>query len=160
MQPELKFELITSTAGLEAVRDDWERLYAAAVAGVNPFLRWTWVWHWWRSVSIRHGWPRTALRVLLMRDAGGEMRVAVPWFLGTWGIGPLSFRALRLYGFHTTLTDLRTPMVWPGWEVAAARGIIAALARLRDEYHFCILDGLAESNPLTHYLIEAAPARD
>src|SRR5438105_3821742 len=104
MQPELAVEVVKSTAGLEAARPGWERLYDAATSGTNPFLRWAWVWHWWRSVERRGGWPRTRLYALLMRDAHDEIRAAVPFFLGSWGVGNLAFRALRLYGFHTTLT--------------------------------------------------------
>lgn len=158
VQPEeLVLEIVSSSAGLQAIRSDWDQLYEAATGGVNPFLRWIWLWHWWRSVRHRRGWPRTALQLLVMRDGHGQMRAAVPWFLGTWGVGPLAFRSLRLYGFHTTLTDLRTPIVWPDWEPAAALGLIRALAALRDRYHFCVLDGLAEASPFTQQLVEQAP---
>lgn len=113
MTPRLRVEIVDTTAALDSLRPEWDALYTRVTGGANPFLRWTWVRHWWRSVSQRQGFPRTRLHVVAMRDPEGQLQVVVPLFIGICQIGPLRFRALRLYGFHTTLTDIGTVLVAP-----------------------------------------------
>jgi CelD/BcsL family acetyltransferase involved in cellulose biosynthesis len=149
MNHDLRVEVVDSTDALDAIRPDWEALYARATGGTNPFLRWIWVREWWRNVSRRPWLPRTELRILAMRDQEGHLQAVVPFFQGTWQLGPLIFRALRLYGFHTTLTDIRTVLVAPGREIAAADGVLAALGTHRRQYHVCILDGLEPASAFT-----------
>jgi CelD/BcsL family acetyltransferase involved in cellulose biosynthesis len=145
----LRADVICSTAALESLRPEWEALYDSASATANPFLRWTWVRQWWRSVSERPGLPRTYLHILALRDIDGCLRCVVPLFLGTWRVGPISFRALRLYGFHTTLTDIRTVLIAPGWEAAAGEGLVNALLAHARQYHLCVLDGLSHDSEFT-----------
>jgi CelD/BcsL family acetyltransferase involved in cellulose biosynthesis len=148
----LRVEVVDSTAGLEAIRAEWDALYASGIAGTNPFLRWSWVAHWWRSVNERPGLPRTRLHILAMYDRDSQLRCIAPFFLGLWQIGPFAFKALRLYGFHTTLTDLRTILIAPGWEPAAAEALISTLWALRREYHVSVIDGLDHSSQFTSSL--------
>lgn len=148
----LSLDVINTTEGLDALRSEWQTLYEQATAGTNPFLRWTWIRQWWQSVSRRAHVTSTRLHVLTMRDPHGRLQSVVPFFLGTWRIGPLRFRVLRLYGFHTTLTDIRTVLNAPGWEVAAAESLMLALRTYRHQYDVCILDGLEQGDPFTQCL--------
>ena len=148
----LQVEVVDSTAGLEAIRAEWDALYASGIAGTNPFLRWSWVAYWWRSLNHRPGLPRTRLHILAMYDRARRLRCVVPFFLGVWQIGTFAFKALRLYGFHTTLTDLRTILVAPGWEAAAAEALISTLWALRREYHVSVIDGLDQGGQFTSLL--------
>lgn len=159
MSRTLRVELLDSTEALDAIQSEWDGLYARASGGANPFLRWTWVRHWWRNVSQRPGLPRTELHVLAMRDTDGRLQALVPFFLGAWQLGRLGFRAIRLYGFHTTLTDIRTVLVEPGSEAAAASSLLDALAEHRRAYHVCILDGLDPASPFTATVSASLAAR-
>ena len=148
----LTTELVCDERRLAELRPAWEGVYEAATGGSNPFLRWTWVWRWWERAKRRRGQPSTRLHLLVMHDAQAVVRAVMPFFLATWGIGPLRFRALRFFGFHTAHLDLRTPLVWPGWEAAAAAQLNATLWAQRHVYDVCVVDGLAEGSTFTELL--------
>jgi CelD/BcsL family acetyltransferase involved in cellulose biosynthesis len=147
----LSTEVVRDIDGLLAIRTAWDRLYEQGTRQANPFLRWIWVWHWWSCVSRRRGQPRATLHILVMRDAR-EVRGIVPFFLGQWGVGPLTIRVLRQFGFRVAPIDLRTPLVWAGWERQVAASLSIALEDQRDHYDLCVLDGLPECSPLTQWL--------
>ena len=153
---DLRLEVVSDADGLVALRPAWDELYAASGASsgaeFNPFTRWTWMWTWWRhhQPRSRFAQPSYALEVLVMRDRSEIVRSIVPFVRAQWGIGPLSFRALRMFGFGPCTTDLRSPMVWPGWEDAVGDLLARHLAGGSTTTHdLCVLDGLPATDPLT-----------
>jgi CelD/BcsL family acetyltransferase involved in cellulose biosynthesis len=152
----LRVDVVRTTAQLDALEPEWDALYDAA-GGINPFLRWRWVKAWWASVQQRAGQPRTRLHILALRDADGQLRGVVPLFLGDWHIGPLGFRVLRLYGIHTTLTDVRSVLISSGWEMHAAEALAHAAGRRA--YDVCVLDGLPRGERFSSCLATTRVAR-
>jgi CelD/BcsL family acetyltransferase involved in cellulose biosynthesis len=152
----LTTELVTDEPGLRNLRPAWDRLHGAASA-TNPFGDWTWAWHWWQSFGRRHGQPRDELYILVMRDDTQTVRAIVPLIRTSVGWGRLGIHLLRLYGFGS-ITELRTPLVWPGWEAAAGEALMQALSARREAYHFCVLDGVIADTSLGEWL--AARARE
>ena len=156
---DLRLEVVSNEFGLVALRPEWDELYRAsgAVRGAdfNPFTRWSWMWTWWRShvQRSRVRLPRYELEVLVMRDRSDVVRSIVPFVRASWGVGPLSFRALRMFGFGPCTTDLRTPIIWPGWEEAAGDLLARHLAGGSSPTHdLCVLDGLPAAHPTTSRL--------
>jgi CelD/BcsL family acetyltransferase involved in cellulose biosynthesis len=134
---------------LLAIRADWDQLQASA-APVGPFTSWAWVWHWWRIC----GDTRDRLHVLVFRDSEGLLRGALPLVLTTWGRGPLSFRALRMYGWDAI--ELREPVVAVGWEHAVADGLSQFLSANEHQYDWCMVRGIPRTGPIATWLRSSA----
>jgi len=67
-------EIVSTSAGLAALRDEWNELLGASRAN-TLFLTWEWVNTWWRV------YQRGELHVVLMRDAGGLLVGLAPLHL-------------------------------------------------------------------------------
>ena len=117
----------------------------------NPFNQWLWVWHWWQAFGRSGRFRRYRLHVCVLRDADGRTRAIVPFVLTTWGWGPLAVRALRLYGFRDPMSELRAPLIWPGWEAPAAAALTEMLAAQARMYDWCVLDGLVAGGALSDW---------
>lgn len=155
--------VVDDEAGLLALRPEWDRLYDAIGAGggdaFNPFMQWTWTWHWWQTRRSRMPFrqPRYGLHIVVLRDPNGTVRAIVPFAKARWGLGPVSFRALRMFGFGPCTSDLRAPLVWPGWEASAADALAGGLrSPVSTRHDLAVLDGLPESGPLTERLAHRA----
>ncbi|MBU2581845.1 MAG: GNAT family N-acetyltransferase [Alphaproteobacteria bacterium] len=46
---EIVLEIVDTWDQFENLRDDWDRLIAAAGAGPQVFQKHSWIWHWWRT---------------------------------------------------------------------------------------------------------------
>jgi CelD/BcsL family acetyltransferase involved in cellulose biosynthesis len=155
----LLVEVVHDAAGLEALRPAWDALHAAVGADAgeafNPFMSWAWMWHWWQSRAhvSRFAQPRYQLHVVVLRDRAGIVRAIVPFVRARWGVGRLSVRALRLFGFGPTTSDLRSPLVCPTWETAAADLLVELLnPRVGRRHDLTILDGIPETGQLPQRL--------
>jgi hypothetical protein len=154
-QRELALEIVTTDDGLLDLRPDWEAMHAAVGAAdgvaMNPFTSWGFTWAWWRARrgDRRVARPKLRLHVVVLRDAGQQVRAILPFVQARWGVGPLAFRALRIFGFGPSPADLRGPLVWPGWEAAVARSLASVWRRHEIDADLLIVDGLAENAPLT-----------
>jgi len=146
--------LVTDTAGLKRLRPSWEHLQAEAQA-TNPFTQWEWVWNWWRLFGGSSRLLKHRLHILVLQD-GAVVRAIFPFVLTTVGFGPWAVRTLQLYGFNGSFTEMRAPMVWPGWERQAARSLWTALRRQRHLYHWCSIDGIPADNSLGKALVEGS----
>lgn len=155
----LTTEVVRDEAALQALRLDWDALHLASGAtqgaSFNPFTSWSWTWAWWRSRTAGRPWsqPRYRLHVVVLRDEAGGVRAIFPFVRARWGLGPLSIRGLRAFGFGTNTADLRGPLVSPGWERIVADGLqdslrSAAIAGVE----MTLIDGLAEGDPFTEQL--------
>lgn len=142
----LTTRLITDTTGLMKLRSSWEGVQIAS-GDTNPFTQWTWVWHWWRLFGNPNSALKHRLNVLAVDD-GTTVRAIFPFVLTTMGRGPIALKKLHLYGFTGSFTEMRSPLVWPGWEEAAMRALVQALYEHRRLYHWCLIEGLPEGEPL------------
>ena len=159
----LVVERVRDETRLLALRPAWDALHAAAGADAgetfNPFTSWAWMWHWWwsRTTTSRFAQPHYELDVVVLRDGDGTVRAIAPFVRARWGIGRLSVAALRLFGFGPTTTDLRAPLVWPGWEAEAADALTEVLrASARHGLDLAIVDGIPETGRLGQHLTARA----
>ena len=137
----LTVQVVSTPEDLRALRPEWDQLYGIAGSD-NPFNQWLWVWHWWQAFGRSERFRRYRLHVCVMRDGDGRTRAIVPLVLTTWGWGLLSARALRLYGFRDPLSELRAPLICPGWETSVAEAFREMLDAQAALYDWCVLDGL------------------
>src|SRR5262249_44451713 len=154
----LNIEVITTAERFLALRGDWDALHKAMGFAdgprMNPFTSWTFVWEWWqaRERTKRFAQPRVRLHIVAVRDVRQQVRAILPFVQARWGVGPLVFRALRFYGFGPTTSDLRGPLVSPGWETAVAYRLAEAWRARETEVDLLVLDGLDQDSPFTQRL--------
>jgi CelD/BcsL family acetyltransferase involved in cellulose biosynthesis len=159
MDQPLTSEIVRDEAGLRALRPAWDTLHAAT-GGTNPFTQWTWVHRWWQVFGQPGRYERHQLWVVVLREpADATIRAIVPLIRTSWGIGPLSVHALRLYGFVGSFTELREPLIWPGWEATAVAALMKTLHAERRRFHWCDLAGLPADGPVAGWFAARAEAQ-
>jgi CelD/BcsL family acetyltransferase involved in cellulose biosynthesis len=105
---------------LTAVRDAWSAL---AMRGDNVFATWEWADVWWR-----HFGGSRPLRVVVCRDAAGDVRAVVPLYLAS--LGPL--RLLRFVGHGPS--DELGPVCAAGDRHLAAAFLQLAVSAVKDRW--------------------------
>lgn len=136
----LRVEEVATTAALEQVRPEWERLFAG-VPSATPFQAPDWLIPWWRHVG------EGALLTLAVRDAAALVGL-FPFYIYT---RPESGeRALFPLGIATT--DYLDALVLPGWEAAAMATAFRHLAARRASWDLCDWPQLRPGSPLLETL--------
>ncbi len=127
----LGIEVASSVSELERLRPDYERLHRIANNGF-PFALHDWHVTWWKHFAS-HG-PRVvdALRIYVVRDRAQRAVGIVPFVETDRRFGPLVVRTLALLGPDPYISELRGPLIEPGYEDDVARllrGRLSADAR-------------------------------
>ncbi len=73
LRPQLWADEISTGAGFAALRSEWDRLCEASDA--EPFLRWEWLYCWWRRIA-----PESTPRILALRDWRGTLTGLLPLY--------------------------------------------------------------------------------
>jgi CelD/BcsL family acetyltransferase involved in cellulose biosynthesis len=122
-------ETVTTLAGLEALRLEWERLFGQSPRA-TPFQSPQWLLPWWKHVG------RGELATLAMRCAHtGELVALAPLYV--WSDASSGRRTLFPIGIATS--DYLDVLVRPGWEASALRCLgwwLAEHAREWDKFEF------------------------
>ena len=112
----LRAEVIEDLAALEALTPEWDAL---AVASSRPLSAPGWLLAWWRSLAP----AEAALRVVVVRDAGGALVGLAPYFVVREG-GLTHYRPLG----SEDMGIRNVPLAAEGRELPVARAVTAALA--------------------------------
>lgn len=111
---------LTCLADLAPYRAEWLDLLAQIPTAL-PFQTPAWCWAWWETFAVQSRFRRDHLSLMLLREQG---RLVGLWPLvrSVSGWGPLALISQwRPLGADPNLTELRTPLVLPGYETALAR---------------------------------------
>ncbi len=104
-------QVIDTTEGMEALRDDWDRLLGHA-ASASIFSSWEWQYHWWR-----HYGKHSALRVLVAKSDDKILGILPLYVQSITFLQFLPLAVLRLVGTGgDTSPDYIGPMLEPGTE--------------------------------------------
>jgi CelD/BcsL family acetyltransferase involved in cellulose biosynthesis len=117
--PALRTEVIDDLSALDAVIPDWDAL---AVARGLPLSAPGWLLAWWRSLAP----VEAALRVVVVRDAGGSLVGLAPYYVVREG-GLAHYRPLG----SEDMGVRNVPLAADGMDLPVARAVAAALARAR-----------------------------
>jgi CelD/BcsL family acetyltransferase involved in cellulose biosynthesis len=98
----IRVDVVSSTPGLNALQDDWERL-VDLMEVPSPFLSWYWNRTWWEHFGGRH-----KMKVAVLREDGVVVGIA-PFYL--LGFGPIG--ACVPFGWPDRLTEQMEPII-PG----------------------------------------------
>jgi CelD/BcsL family acetyltransferase involved in cellulose biosynthesis len=115
-------ELVVDVEGIRALTAEYEHLYRIT-ANTLPFARQEWHLAWCEHLlgQTRHS-SRQPLFCVLRKGDGGCAAI-VPLFLSRRRLGPLEVAAVSLVGADLALTEIRNPLVEPGYERATVRAV-------------------------------------
>jgi CelD/BcsL family acetyltransferase involved in cellulose biosynthesis len=111
---------------LAALRPEYERL--GAVTGNRlPFALHDWHLTWCRHFLNCDPRIREELLVYVLRNGHGTCVAILPFILSRRRLGPIKVSSVNLLGADPAITELRAPMVEPGYEGLTIRAVHDAL---------------------------------
>jgi CelD/BcsL family acetyltransferase involved in cellulose biosynthesis len=122
---------VRNAAGVAALRADYDHL-CKAVGNRLPFAL-----HDWHDTWCRHFLncdPRVEDQLLFyrLRDAAGACVAILPFVMSRRRIGPVKIVSASFLGADPAITEIRTPLVAPGYEDLAVHAVRSELARVAD----------------------------
>jgi CelD/BcsL family acetyltransferase involved in cellulose biosynthesis len=129
--PELTTEIVTELAAIAALAPDYEHLYACT-GETLPFALQEWQLAWCTHFLKPSRWARERPLFCVLRTRERECVAIVPLVLCRYRFGPLQFTAVSLIGADHGLTEIRNPLIKPGYEQLTVRLVHAHLSTLRN----------------------------
>lgn len=123
----LGIELASSATDLERLRPDYERLNRVRDNGF-PFALHDWHVTWWKHFASQGRRVVDSLRIYVVRDRAGRVVGIVPFVATDRHFGPLVVRTLAMLGPDPYISELRGPLVEPGYEEDVVRLLRARLS--------------------------------
>jgi CelD/BcsL family acetyltransferase involved in cellulose biosynthesis len=115
----LRVEVVDTTAGLRALEADYDRLQRLT-GNTLPFGLHEWHVAWWNNFPRPNASVRDELRIHVVRDHAGECVAIVPLVYTRRGLGRLSVGTMALIGPDPNISEIRAPLVAPGFEARTA----------------------------------------
>lgn len=128
---EMKSDIVVSLEGVRSLAPDYEHLYRVA-SNTLPFTLHDWHLTWCTHFLNRNPQIHEQLQFHVLRNGSGECVAIVPLVHTHRRLGPLRLATVDLLGVDPGLTEIRTPLIKPGYERAAVRAVHESLARVRD----------------------------
>jgi CelD/BcsL family acetyltransferase involved in cellulose biosynthesis len=140
-------ETVSALDDIAALRPCYERLNLVS-RNILPFALHDWHLTWCRHFlngNPRHGGDDRPL-FYVARDGGGECVAIIPFIVSRRRVGPFRFEFLRLVGTEALLTEIRAPLVEPGYEYLTVQAVRDRLAHDVDWdwIHWTGIDGAFE----------------
>jgi CelD/BcsL family acetyltransferase involved in cellulose biosynthesis len=122
-------EFVVDIEGIRALTPDYQRLYQVS-ANTLPFAMQEWHLAWCEHLLNRS--PRALQQPLfcVLRKPEGSCVAIVPLILTRRRLGPLTVAAFGLVGSDPSLTEIRNPLIEPGYERATVRALHQRLATI------------------------------
>jgi CelD/BcsL family acetyltransferase involved in cellulose biosynthesis len=124
-------ETVSNLTGVAALQHDYERLHRVT-GNTLPFAlhEWqlTWCHHFLNCNPRIHDEPL----FYVLRDSTGACVAIVPFIVSRRRLGPLTVVSVNLLGADPAITEIRAPMIEPGFEHLTARAVHDQLAKVGD----------------------------
>ena len=127
----LSLETVTSMQGIEALKEEYDRLNRVTGNGV-PFALRGWHLSWCRQWLNCNPRVRDDLAIHVMRNRAGICAAILPMLRSVRTLGPLRVCSFNMLGPDPGLSETRFSLVEPGFEDAAAAAIQQHLAATSD----------------------------
>jgi CelD/BcsL family acetyltransferase involved in cellulose biosynthesis len=127
----VRIEVIDTLEGVRGLASDYERLYQVTRNAI-PFATQEWHLAWCEHFFNPDERIRDQPFFHVLRRENGQCVAIVPLVLNQRQFGPLRVGSLALVGADPGLTEIRTPLIEPGYEWLTVRAVHQQLARLRD----------------------------
>ena len=111
---------ITSAAALDSLRADYDELNRVSSLAL-PFTLLEWHRAWCASFLAATGAREDSLLVYVVRLTTGRCVGIVPMVHTRRSVGPFKVRSLALLGADRALTEIRMPLIAPGYDAVVAR---------------------------------------
>jgi len=134
----LRVEVITRPEALPALRAEYERLNQLR-GNILPFALHDWHVAWCTHFLSTHGAVRDEPRICAVRSGAGECVAVVPLVQTARSAYGVQVTSLGLLGADQAITEIRTPLVAPGYESRVAGLVQRRLAAMGgwDWVHWC-----------------------
>lgn len=127
----LTSDIVRHVEGIGALKADYEHL-ERVTGNTLPFALQEWHLAWCRQFLGRNPQIEEYPLFHVLRRDDGECVAIVPLILARRRLGPLGFTIVELIGADAGLTEIRNPLVKPGYEQPTVRAVLASLARVGD----------------------------
>ncbi|MBV9318003.1 MAG: GNAT family N-acetyltransferase [Gammaproteobacteria bacterium] len=124
-----RVELVTEVEGIRALTPDYLHLYQAT-RNTLPYATQEWHLAWCEHLLSRNPHMHQQPMFCVVREHEGRCVAIVPLILTRRRLGPLKVAAFAMVGADPALTELRNPLIEPGYERAAVRAVHERLAAL------------------------------
>jgi CelD/BcsL family acetyltransferase involved in cellulose biosynthesis len=128
---ELTTEIVSELAAIAALAPDYAHLYACT-GDTLPFALQEWQLAWCTHFLKPSRWAQERPLFCVLRTSARECVAIVPLVLSQYRFGPLKLNALSLIGADHGLTEIRNPLIKPGYEQLTVRSVHAHLSTLRN----------------------------
>jgi CelD/BcsL family acetyltransferase involved in cellulose biosynthesis len=170
MQRTITVETVTTVDGVAALRPCYERLQRAT-GNTLPFALHEWHLAWCHHFLNRNPRIRDEPLFYVLRESGGTCVAVIPLILSRRRVGPLNIVSIDLLGADPAITEIRAPMIVPGYELLTAHAVQHQLTNTRgwDWIHWSGIsaafaqalgtDGsLRWLSPLSDFVLDLAPS--
>jgi hypothetical protein len=130
MQRTITVETITTVDGVAALRPRYERLQRAT-GNTLPFALDEWHLAWCHHFLNRNPRIRDEPLFYVLRESGGTCVAVIPLILSRRRVGPLNIVSIDLLGADPAITEIRAPMIVPGYELLTAHAVQHQLTNTR-----------------------------
>jgi len=121
---------VADVKGIRGLSAEYEHLYRVT-GNTLPFATQEWHLAWCEHLLSHTRRASQEPLFCILRKGDGGCTAIVPLILTRRRLGPLSVSALGLVGADPALTQIRNPLVEPGYERATVRAVHERLAELR-----------------------------
>lgn len=128
MQRTVSVETVTTVDGVAALRPCYERLQQAT-GNTLPFALHDWHLAWCRHFLNCNPRIRDEPLFYVVRDSEGACVALLPFIVSRRRVGPLSIVSIDLLGADPAITEIRAPMIVPGYELLTAHAVQHRLAK-------------------------------
>jgi CelD/BcsL family acetyltransferase involved in cellulose biosynthesis len=116
---ELSIEVAENLDALLALRSDYERLQGICGNSL-PFALHDWHVAWCNHFLAADPRIQSHIFIHVLRNGTGQCVAIVPLIRTRRGVGPLRITSLDLLGADPAITEIRSPLIEPGYEASAA----------------------------------------
>jgi CelD/BcsL family acetyltransferase involved in cellulose biosynthesis len=170
MQRTVTVERITTVDGVAGLRPCYEGLQRAT-GNILPFALHEWHLAWCHHFLNRNPRIRDEPLFYVLRDSGGTCVAILPFIVSTRRVGPLKIVSVDLLGADPAITEIRAPMIVPGYELLTAHAVQHELVQAGgwDWIHWSGISaafaqalgtgaGLRWLSPLPDFVLDMAPS--
>jgi CelD/BcsL family acetyltransferase involved in cellulose biosynthesis len=131
MQRTVTVETITTVDGVAALLPCYEDLQRAS-GNILPFALHEWHLAWCHHFLNCNPRIQDEPLFYVLRDSKGACVAVLPFIVSRRRVGPLNIVSIDLLGADPAITEIRAPMIAPGFETLAAHAVQHQLAKTRD----------------------------
>ena len=126
---ELTVEILTRAEDMAPLHGDYERL--RRLAGIAlPFVLQEWHLAWYHRLLRHNANLQDSLLVLVVRNPAGACVAIVPLLRTRRTFGPGSVVSLDILGPDKALTEIRLPLIEPGYAASVTQAVVRELANI------------------------------